>query len=546
MSRMIADRYLLASELGQGGMADVYLAMDTVLNREVAVKLLRGELSADPVALLRFQREANAASQLNHPNIVEIYDVGEFENKPYIVMEYVRGKTLKQLISQRKALDVKEASTIMKQLISAVSAAHKSNIIHRDIKPQNVLVKDDGTAKITDFGIAQTQDAVQLTQTDSVMGSVHYLAPELARGESASFQSDIYSLGVVFYELLTGRVPYSAESAVQIAMMHMEKDFPSVRDFDKNIPQSIENIIIKATAKNKNYRYHSAEDMLKDLEAALKPEHAHDEKLLLSQEYGKTKAIQKVSHSLQTDSHAVSVQSIILAALSVIAALLLFVMIFLITMQNHPKVMEMPDLANKTLTEAQPVLEEMGLSLGKVSYAVTDDIEKGLIVSTSPSSGMDVEKGSAINIVVSDGIYFVIGDYAKMTEEEVRELLANRNIDIQVEKEDREDMEAGIVLRQEVLHPGDKCDPNRHYSLKLIVSDYPSFVMPSNLLGMDVYQAQALLEGKGARVILYPLDFDKLSPEQQANTARGVVSEFTPNTAYYTQREGSAITLYYY
>ena len=198
-------------------MADVYLAQDSFLNREVAVKILRGKLSLDPVALLRFQREANAASRLNHPNIVEIYDVGEDSGQHYIVMEYIRGKSLKELISQRGAMDKQEALQIMDQLLCAIIEAHKNNIIHRDIKPQNILVKDDGTVKIADFGIATVSDAVQLTQTDTVLGSVHYLAPELARGEIATFQSDIYALGITFYELLTGQVPYTGESPVQIA-----------------------------------------------------------------------------------------------------------------------------------------------------------------------------------------------------------------------------------------------------------------------------------------------------------------------------------------
>ncbi len=212
MKEMIANRYVINKKLGEGGMADVYLAQDSFLNREVAVKILRGKLSLDPVALLRFQREANAASRLNHPNIVEIYDVGEDKGQHYIVMEYVRGKSLKELISQRGAMEKQEALQIMDQLLCAITEAHKNNIIHRDIKPQNIMVKDDGTVKIADFGIATVSDAVQLTQTDTVMGSVHYLAPELARGENASFQSDIYALGITFYELVTGQVPFNGEA----------------------------------------------------------------------------------------------------------------------------------------------------------------------------------------------------------------------------------------------------------------------------------------------------------------------------------------------
>ena len=251
MDKMIAERYQIIKSLGEGGMADVYLAVDTILNREVAIKMLRGELSNDPVTLLRFQREANAASKLNHPNVVQVYDVGEYEGRHYIVMEHVRGRTLKQLIQLRGALHKEEAVNIMKQVVSAVQHAHEHHIIHRDIKPQNIMIKDDGTVKITDFGIALAHDAVQLTQSDSVLGSAHYLAPETTRGEPATNQIDIYALGIVFYELLSGDVPFHGDNPVQIAMKHLSEEIPSIREFNPSLPQAVENIIIKATVKNR-------------------------------------------------------------------------------------------------------------------------------------------------------------------------------------------------------------------------------------------------------------------------------------------------------
>ena len=201
MNRTISNRYAIMKKIGTGGMADVYLALDTVLDREVAIKILRGNLAHDPVALLRFQREAQAVSGLDHENIVDVYDVGEDDGEHYIVMEVVHGPTLKDLIHRREALDKYEAVSIMEQLAQGLLKAHENNVIHRDIKPQNILVKDDGTVKIADFGIALAGDALQLTQSDSVLGSVHYLAPECSRGESASVQSDIYALGIVFYAI---------------------------------------------------------------------------------------------------------------------------------------------------------------------------------------------------------------------------------------------------------------------------------------------------------------------------------------------------------
>ncbi len=309
MNKMIAKRYMVIKHIGQGGMADVYVAVDMLLNREVAVKVLRGELSNDPVALLRFQREANASTALSHPNIVDIYDVGEENGYHYIVMEYVRGKDLKQLIAQRGALCKEEAVAIMKQLVSAVAEAHRCNIIHRDIKPQNVLIKDDGTLKVVDFGIALAQDALQLTQSDSVMGSVHYLAPEVARGEAATRQSDIYSLGIVFYELLSGEVPFHGEQAVQIAMKHMREEIPSIRKLNPQLPQAVENVILRATAKNKNFRYPNCEAMLQDLTTCLSPQRADEPRVVFKtpSEGNKTIAIdtalQNAERGQQDDRH---------------------------------------------------------------------------------------------------------------------------------------------------------------------------------------------------------------------------------------------------
>ena len=269
MSKIIAERYELLELIGQGGMADVYLAKDIILNRTIAIKILRTSLAKDPIYVTRFQREASAAAALSHKNIVEIYDVGEDEDKYYIVMEYVPGRTLKELILKRGAVHVVEAIDIMKQVVSGIAKAHQLGIIHRDLKPQNILVTDSGVAKIADFGIASMQSLAQVTQTDVIMGSLHYLAPELARGEKATVQSDIYALGIVFYELLRGEVPFNGESPVNIALKHMQEDLPSLLEFNPSILQSVENIVIKATAKNLNDRYHNVTEMLEDLNTCM-------------------------------------------------------------------------------------------------------------------------------------------------------------------------------------------------------------------------------------------------------------------------------------
>ena len=275
----INDRYEIVKSIGEGGMANVYLANDKILDRKVAIKVLRGDLSADEKFVRRFQREALSVSNLSHPNIVEVYDVGEEDGQYYIVMEYIEGKTLKQLLNKRESLTLTEVIDIMTQLTDGIAHAHESYIIHRDIKPQNIMIEDDGKIKITDFGIAMALNATQITQTNSVMGSVHYLPPEQASGKGATIKGDIYSLGILMYELLTGTVPFKGDNAVEIALKHMKDKIPSVRKQNPAIPQSVENIILKAAAKNPRNRYETAREMHEDLVTCLSEEHANDKKI---------------------------------------------------------------------------------------------------------------------------------------------------------------------------------------------------------------------------------------------------------------------------
>jgi len=290
----ISDRYQIIKSVGEGGMANVYLAFDTILERNVAVKVLRGDLATDEKFVRRFQREALSASSLTNENIVEVYDVGEDNGEYYIVMEYVEGKHLKHLIKKRGKLTIAEVVDIMLQVTNGLSVAHEQYIIHRDIKPQNIMILENGLVKLTDFGIAVAMNSTQLTQTNSVMGSVHYLPPEQASGKGATLQSDIYSLGILMYELLTGKLPYRGDNAVEIALKHLKEAIPSLRNELPDVPQSIENIIIKATAKNPKNRYADATEMHEDLRTCLEesrkneikvsykyPEHDYDENKIL-------------------------------------------------------------------------------------------------------------------------------------------------------------------------------------------------------------------------------------------------------------------------
>ena len=278
--QLIDNRYKIIKSIGEGGMANVYLAFDTILEREVAVKILRGDLAEDEKFVRRFQREANSASSLKHPNIVEVYDVGEDDGKYFIVMEYINGKTLKSLIKKRGVLTLEEVIDIMLQLTSAVSCAHDSYIIHRDIKPQNVMILEDGRVKITDFGIAMALNNNELTQTNSVMGSVHYLPPEQANGSGSTIKSDIYSLGILMFELLTGKLPFKGENAVEIAIKQMREPIPSVKSISPDIPQSVENVVLKACAKNPKNRYDTAREMFEDIKTCMDPVRSDEKRIV--------------------------------------------------------------------------------------------------------------------------------------------------------------------------------------------------------------------------------------------------------------------------
>lgn len=550
MKELIANRYLIKRKLGEGGMADVYLAHDSFLNREVAVKILRGKLSLDPVALLRFQREANAASRLNHPNIVEIYDVGEDEGQHFIVMEYIRGKTLKELIAARGAMDQQEALQIMDQLLAAIIEAHKNNIIHRDIKPQNILIKDDGTVKIADFGIATVSDAVQLTQTDTVLGSVHYLAPELARGEAASFQSDIYALGITLYEMLTGKAPYNGDTPVQIAMKHMREDIPSVRDFNPTVPQSLENVIIAATAKNKAHRTKMAVDMHQALKECLSDKHKNDPKLVFKADTlnDQTITIDQVSKMEKPKRRIGLLPALIGIGFMALVAFGIYGYILLSGIFNPAvELVTVPEVSGMTRDEAEDALLAEGITAsGSIRYELTDDLASGLVVKTTPSAGTKIEKGSLVTLTLSKGMYFVVGDYVNQKLDEVEILLQDTKITIRVQYDFNSTADDGTILVQEGLTVGQKIDPSVTYELKFTVAGKVSFNIP-DLFGYNITIAQNQLIGLGAIVELKVLDTTSMTPEQIALLSKNTVISMDPTPGtFYTQTDKTKIVLSYY
>lgn len=445
----INDRYAIIRTIGEGGMANVYLAYDTILDRNVAVKVLRGDLANDEKFVRRFQREALSASSLNHPNIVEMYDVGEDDGQYYIVMEYVEGKTLKQLLKKRGSLTITEVIDIMSQLTDGMAHAHDSYIIHRDIKPQNIMILENGLIKITDFGIAMALNSTQLTQTNSVMGSVHYLPPEQANGKGSTIRSDIYSMGILMYELLSGGVPYKGDNAVEIALKHLKEPLPSIKRKLPELPQSIENIILRATAKNPQNRYKDAREMHQDIITAMDETRANERKYVYK--YSETdmdstrvlddslKEVRKEEEERKEDMKRKEKQEsqkqnkilIILASVFTGLVVLTAAIVFLLPYLSEEKPIEIPDVSNLSVKDASNKLTKAGFTVScgeeDYKYVASDDVKEEHAVKTSPEAGTLVKPGKKVCIYVSSGdASFEMEDYTGKNYIEVKTLLETK------------------------------------------------------------------------------------------------------------------------
>ena len=534
MSKIIAERYELLELIGQGGMADVYLAKDIILNRTIAIKILRTSLAKDPIYVTRFQREASAAAALSHKNIVEIYDVGEDEDKYYIVMEYVPGTTLKELILKRGALHYVEAIDIMKQVVGGIAKAHQLGIIHRDLKPQNILVTDSGVAKIADFGIASMQSLAQVTQTDVIMGSLHYLAPEIARGEKATVQSDIYALGIAFYELLRGEVPFNGESPVNIALKHMQDDLPSLLEFNPSIPQSVENIIIKATAKNLNDRYHNATEMLDDLNTCL--DRLNEEKLVFSYDNEPEPTIVLDSREVFSGENTGNIASkeaikdddakedkgikklinkfkslSIKAKVGIVAGIVLVVAViaFFLYANIRPDTNLMPDLEGKTRKQAIALLKDYNVTISDdVTEKLSDEYDKGKILETDPKKGTTIKEGDVVKLTISKGKYIVIDDYIGMDEEKATKALEKLGLEVEIEEE-VSSKSRGTVIDQSI-DEGEKLVKKKKKELKITLTvSKGNYTIIGDYLGMDVEKAKEALAKLGFEVVVKEEESEK-------------------------------------
>ena len=471
----ISDRYQIIKSIGEGGMANVYLAYDTILERNVAVKVLRGDLANDEKFVRRFQREALQASSLSHPNIVEVYDVGEDNGEYYIVMEYVEGKHLKGLLKKRGKLTIPAVVDIMIQVTSGLTVAHDSYIIHRDIKPQNIMILDNGLVKLTDFGIALAMNSTQLTQTNSVMGSVHYLPPEGASGKGATLQSDIYSLGILMYELLTGKLPFRGETAVEIALKQLKEPMPSIRKEIPDIPQSIENIILRATAKNPKNRYADAREMHDDLLTCLDESRKNEIKISLkypeidlddgkmlklkNENLTKKESDEIIAKRItQKDINKNQNKSIVIL-LSIFTGIVVLITSIVVLLPKLTKKAQVtvPDVSNMTVVKAIETLQEEGFTVSPKQIEKSSTvIDEGKIISTSPSGGTKHKKGYEITLYVSTGSKSVeVEDYTGKNYLEVKGKLEAYGINVIIEKKEMEvdsdeDYETNIIMDQSI------------------------------------------------------------------------------------------------
>ncbi len=472
---IINDRYQIIKTLGEGGMANVYLAHDNILDRNVAVKVLRGDLANDEKFVRRFQREALSASSLSHPNIVEMYDVGEDDGQYYIVMEYVDGKTLKQVLKQRGHLSITEVVDIMLQLTDGLAHAHDAYIIHRDIKPQNIMILSNGMIKITDFGVATALNSTQLTQTNSVMGTVHYLPPEQANGKGSTVRSDIYSMGIMMYELLTGLVPYKGESAVEIALKHLREPLPSVRKVDPTIPQSIENVIIRATAKNPKNRYTDAREMHEDIKTALDdsrkdekrwvykyPENDLEETKKLDddlKDLEKQEQIIKKKKEIELEKEEMAENKksnkLLIVLVSIFTAIILTITVAMTIYfkKSEVKNVMIPDVSNKSAKDASNELTDKGFEvITEYKYVSSSTIEEGKVVKTSPEIGTKRKSGAKITLYLSSGEgKYIVEDFTNenyLVAKGKIEAQCECNVVVETEKvEEGKDVKEDIVLK---------------------------------------------------------------------------------------------------
>ena len=575
IGKIFAGRYRIVKQIGRGGMADVYLAKDLILDgEEVAVKVLRTNYQTDPIAVARFQREARAMADLDHPHIVRITDIGEEDGQQYLAMEYVAGLDLKRYIKEHYPLSNEEAVRIMGQILLAMRLAHARGIVHRDLKPQNILLTPDGTAKVTDFGIAVAFAETSLTQTNSMLGSVHYLSPEQARGSKATFQSDIYAMGIIFYEMLTGHIPYDGDSAVTIALQHFQKPLPSVIAENPSVPQALENVVIKATAKKLSDRYQSVSEMYMDLSTSLSYNRRNEPKLVFDDaSKADTKTLPKVPQSTLTSIPKAPAQEerpqskkptqpvaepapapkpakkrkfkarymILLASLLLVAASLVWIL------SRTPATIPIPDVAGQTVAEAKEALKKSKFEAGEEKSEASDTVAEGRVIRTDPEAGSGRKEGTKVNLVVSSGKQsFQLSNYVgrKYTDvvAELKEKKVPENL-IKMEEEESSESEPGTILKQSPA-AGTTYDLSKASTITLTVAKKVTSVsMPSYIGSSLEFTKNNLTQIVGVKEANIEVVEVSTAPE---GTAEGTVVDQTPKAGEQVDLASTRIKLSIY
>ena len=549
---VLGNRYEIIEKIGTGGMATVYKAKCKILNRYVAVKVLREEFTTDEEFIRRFNSEAQSAASLTHPNIVSIYDVGQEYNIYYIVMELVQGKTLKQIISKDGRLPWKWSVNIAIQIASALEAAHKNNIVHRDIKPHNIIITEEGIAKVADFGIAKAVSNSTITAFGTTIGSVHYFSPEHARGGYTDAKSDLYSLGVVMYEMLTGKVPFDADTPVSIALKHMQEEPVQPMKINPSIPFAVNQIILKAMKKDTNERYATATEMLKDLSMALKNPNgdfvSNDENIEKSFtkqipiidnadiKYNKKKKpqpkMEKITQFFAENPKAKVIS--IIAAFILIPVIALFITMGIINL-SKPKSVQIPNLVGLTQEEAQQQVKKLKLEY-EANEEFNNEVEVGKIISQEPKymDNYTVLEKSKIKVTVSKGTELVImPKVVGLTFEEAEDTLKKLNLVVEKVEETSQKIEEGIVISQETaeleqLKVGD--------TVKIHVSSGTGIpkVVVVGVTGKQLADAKATLTALGLEV--------NVEEQEDLTKSEGLVLKQSINAGT-TVEEGTAITI---
>lgn len=507
---VLNGRYEIIGRLGEGGMADVYLAEDLILKRKVAVKLLRLDFRDNPKAKKRFQHEAMAATQLDNPHIVGIYDVDEVEGMQYLVMEFVDGEDLKKYIKDNFPIPYAEVVNIMEQICSAVSEAHRHNIIHRDLKPQNILVDKNGYIKITDFGISRAGTEDTMTQTRSIIGSIHYLSPEQIKGQMATTRSDIYSLGIILYEILTGKVPFNGDTAVSIAIKHSQTPMPSVKDFDPRIPQAMENVVLKATAKDPDDRYQTVNEMAADLNTSLDKSRANEPKFTVqppqnsvdeatrvmpfspladttaSAAANPAKREEKATQPTNNKQPAKKKRRRRWWLIGGIVGVLLIIMALIMIVSANGKT-TVPIVSGTLETEAEAKIKDADLVVGDIKYQSSDKIDRHRVISSSPKESSKVKKGTKVSLVVSSGPRLVrVGNYVGQEYDVVKQKLEDEGFTVHKRNAPSSSFGSGRILQQD-FESGKRFNPATK-TLTFVVSTGVKRITLKDLTGMTKAQ----------------------------------------------------------